>query len=591
MIGLATLFLFTKIQAITEVKDHSNRLEILILNSFNLDHDYFENEITNERYFSTRESTYLRKRDSISALLHSEFDSLGILYASTSSEGARRLVKLDSIYRAYNFAFYQLESLIHKRGFKDYGMEGQMRSHAHQLEDSYEKDRKANILMLRRLEKDFLLRHDTFYAANFISTIKNEIAELQIDSSKNSRLLFHLRMYYNEFVQRVALEREIGLTSNDGLRGELNTLKKVVSEEFIQVAISIDQKYTAIIRSAVIIYVLAIVTSIGLSLAISLWISKKLSEPIVKLAKWVDSSTSGRKGVISGKQNSRNSYEINMLKQAFINLVKRTRKQMNEIKEKSNLLDRNNQELMKLNHELDNFLYSTAHDLRSPLASLSGLTTLMKRENKQSELEVYLNMMQINVKRQEDFIAQIVNYAKNSKLEILPEEIDLKILLLEIFQNHEFIEGAASIQKYIQIDSSIPFYSDRNRITIIFNNLVSNAIRYSDKSKGENRFIEIKIDVKPEEALITFTDNGIGIDEIYLDKIFNMFYRANVHSKGSGLGLFILREAAIKLNGEVRVESKINEGTSFEIRIPNLLQNHSLYFSAPLHHTHATIAL
>jgi signal transduction histidine kinase len=202
----------------------------------------------------------------------------------------------------------------------------------------------------------------------------------------------------------------------------------------------------------------------------------------------------------------------------------------------------------------------------------------MKRENKQSELEVYLEMMQTNVKRQEDFIAQIVNYAKNNKLEILPEEINLKTMLLEIFQNHEFIEGASSIQKYVQVSNEMKFISDRNRMMIILNNLVSNAIRYSDKQKAENRFIDIRIDITPTIAIIDFSDNGIGIEEAYLDKIFNMFYRANFNSKGSGLGLFILKEAITKLRGDVTVESKINEGTRFIIKIPNLYQTTSLKF-------------
>jgi signal transduction histidine kinase len=113
------------------------------------------------------------------------------------------------------------------------------------------------------------------------------------------------------------------------------------------------------------------------------------------------------------------------------------------------------------------------------------------------------------------------------------------------------------------------FYSDRARVLVIFNNLVSNSIRYSDPKKDE-RFVQCRIHTHSEGASIEFTDNGVGISAEHLDKIFDMFYRANYDSKGSGLGLFIFREAITKLGGFVTVESEPGVGTKFFIRLPNL---------------------
>jgi signal transduction histidine kinase len=105
-------------------------------------------------------------------------------------------------------------------------------------------------------------------------------------------------------------------------------------------------------------------------------------------------------------------------------------------------------------------------------------------------------------------------------------------------------------------------------LLIIFNNIISNAVRYRDRWKPDC-FLQINITVTAEEAFITFKDNGVGIAPAYLDKIFKMFFRANADSKGSGLGLYIVKSAVEKLGGEITVSSEVGEGTSFAIRIPN----------------------
>jgi signal transduction histidine kinase len=115
----------------------------------------------------------------------------------------------------------------------------------------------------------------------------------------------------------------------------------------------------------------------------------------------------------------------------------------------------------------------------------------------------------------------------------------------------------------------IPFYSDHNRVTILFNNLLSNAIRYADLSKP-NPFIRVDIAIRKTEIIIHFSDNGIGIAQEHMDKIFDMFYRAHSDSKGSGLGLFIFDKTIKRMNGTVEVESEEGKGTTFHIRLPNL---------------------
>ncbi|MBA4058487.1 MAG: hypothetical protein C0490_27465, partial [Marivirga sp.] len=106
-------------------------------------------------------------------------------------------------------------------------------------------------------------------------------------------------------------------------------------------------------------------------------------------------------------------------------------------------------------------------------------------------------------------------------------------------------------------------------LLIIFNNIIVNGVRYRDGRKN-NSFLKIEIASDESGAIIKFSDNGIGIPEEYTDKIFKMFFRANADSKGSGLGLYIVKGAVEKLNGKIHVSSVLGEGTTFSIEIPNV---------------------
>ena len=105
-------------------------------------------------------------------------------------------------------------------------------------------------------------------------------------------------------------------------------------------------------------------------------------------------------------------------------------------------------------------------------------------------------------------------------------------------------------------------------LLIIFNNLISNSIRYCDLSK-ERPFIYIRVSESYGKIIIEVEDNGIGISDQHLKRIFEMFYRADESSAGSGLGLYIVREAINLLGGYINVASTPDIGTTFTIQLPN----------------------
>lgn len=125
------------------------------------------------------------------------------------------------------------------------------------------------------------------------------------------------------------------------------------------------------------------------------------------------------------------------------------------------------------------------------------------------------------------------------------------------------------MEKSLKIGCDPPFYSDPYRIGVIMNNLVSNAIRFSDEEKDQNR-IELRVDRTDAGVRITIEDNGVGIMSDMQKKVFDMFFRGSVKSEGAGLGLYIVREMVSKLKGTIQLTSNPGQGTCVSIDLPDL---------------------
>jgi signal transduction histidine kinase len=233
------------------------------------------------------------------------------------------------------------------------------------------------------------------------------------------------------------------------------------------------------------------------------------------------------------------------------------------------LLERNDQ-LKKTNTELDRFVYSTSHDLRAPLTSLMGLINITSNTNDPSEFRKYLMMMKDRVHSLDKFIKDITDYSRNNRLEITHEKVKLVALAEEVWESLKFTPEAGRISFHIDIPEGIEVDSDKNRLKVIVSNLISNAIRYHDERK-EQQYIRLHADVHEKAFYLKIEDNGQGIASEYHTKIFEMFYRANEQSKGSGLGLYIVKEALMKLSGTIHLESAPGIGSTFTIKLPTRL--------------------
>lgn len=234
-------------------------------------------------------------------------------------------------------------------------------------------------------------------------------------------------------------------------------------------------------------------------------------------------------------------------------------------------LRKQNEELVKINKELDSFVYSVSHNLRAPLMSVLGLINLVQLENgnADSALKNYFQMMQQSIHKLDDTLKEILDYSRNARSALSVTEIDIRKMVEDSFERMKYMEGSEEIHKSVNSGEKVPFYTDAYRLSVVINNLVSNAIKYRDVHK-EDQTLKVNIQISETELILEIVDNGIGISSEYISRIFEMFFRATERSEGAGLGLYIVRETVDKLHGTIAVSSAIGQGTTFTITLPNL---------------------
>ena len=225
-------------------------------------------------------------------------------------------------------------------------------------------------------------------------------------------------------------------------------------------------------------------------------------------------------------------------------------------------------DIKRVNTELDQFVYSVSHDLRAPLSSILGLVNLSKNESDSQTLKEYINKIGTSTQKLDSFIKDILDYSRNSRTDIESECFSLEVLVNGLVENIRLLQNP-DIKIELIVDEAIEYVGDRRRVSIILNNIISNACKYADKLKS-NRYLKIKINTTTDTCYISVEDNGIGIKKSSIGNVFKMFYRGTEMSSGSGLGLYIVSEAISKLKGKVEIDSEEGVGTKIFIQLPQL---------------------
>jgi signal transduction histidine kinase len=250
-------------------------------------------------------------------------------------------------------------------------------------------------------------------------------------------------------------------------------------------------------------------------------------------------------------------------------LIKMNKHTEEKLRRLNNNLQLRNEKLKRSNTELDSFVYRVSHDLRSPLTSIMGVISIVKTEKDPSKVKAYMKYQEQSVKKLDDLIQDVLDISRNAKLNVVIEPILLKEFIKSCVESFSYLDDFHKIKITIDFSDTLVLYSDSRRLKFIFNNLISNAIRYYDASKEQSALLICSDSHVEDEISILFDDNGIGIKEEHLEKVFDMFYRGTDVKSGSGLGLFIVRDSIEKLNGTISLHSIYGKGTRIHMTIPN----------------------
>ena len=227
-------------------------------------------------------------------------------------------------------------------------------------------------------------------------------------------------------------------------------------------------------------------------------------------------------------------------------------------------------DIRKVEIEKQDFFINASHELKTPLTSILGYSELLinmsakdKNENKKTDFIKRINAEALRMKE------LVLNMLTLSRMEAnwqetIDEKIDLKDIILNVFESNKIKSQKRNINIELYIESAI-IIANKEKITEVVNNLVDNAIKYTDDG-GE---IKIILKNNKDKAIFTVKDNGCGIESKYLNRIFERFFRVKnekyLKVQGTGLGLTIVKNICAHYNADIYINSEENKGTEISV--------------------------
>lgn len=224
--------------------------------------------------------------------------------------------------------------------------------------------------------------------------------------------------------------------------------------------------------------------------------------------------------------------------------------------------------LKKAYNELDTFFYRSSHDFRRPLTTFMGLAEVAKITVKDDTALELFEKVKETAHHLDKMLLKLQSVSLAGSQELIYDEVSLDaIFQSELYHFRDEIVKR-SIHVSMDINLTRPFRSNTALLKIILQNLVENAVSFCSVESPE---IKLKAYESTNFVVLEITDNGQGIDPIYINRVFEMYFRANERSHGNGLGLYIVKKMVEKLNGTIEIKSALNRGTTLQLYLPNNL--------------------
>ncbi|MDZ7994211.1 MAG: ATP-binding protein [Nostoc sp. EfeVER01] len=249
-------------------------------------------------------------------------------------------------------------------------------------------------------------------------------------------------------------------------------------------------------------------------------------------------------------------------------LEQRVTERTAELTEATKKLQLLNQELQQSNQELEQFAYVASHDLQEPLRAIAGYTQLLMSEygdRFDSTAQSYANFVVDGAKRMQQLIQDLLAYSRVGTRRKEFVTTDCNLAVQQALRNLRV--AIAENQATITVEPLPTLNADQNQLVQLFQNLISNAIKFHEDNHPD---VQIQSTKRDRDYLFQVKDNGIGISSQYLDQIFEVFKRLHTHDEypGTGIGLAICKKIVTRHSGEIWAESSLGIGTTFYFTIP-----------------------
>ena len=221
----------------------------------------------------------------------------------------------------------------------------------------------------------------------------------------------------------------------------------------------------------------------------------------------------------------------------------------------------------KVQQELMTFMYKASHNLRGPVATLSGLINVARLEVKEDNSLNYINLLNERTKHLEFTLGELIDITKIKQEELIIDQMCFQALINEVLEQFKNEIEKYDIEVETHVESPPHFRSDPKLIKNLLYYLIDNSVKFRNNDKPS---IIIQVQTQAgNKVLISVSDNGPGIEENIRDRIYEMYFRGSEKSTGSGLGLYIVSSIVDRLGGYIHLQSSLGKGAVFTVQLPD----------------------
>lgn len=602
--GIA-MWYFSKVSRLNEVATRVDGLLVECLELLRYEQAFLSYDQIDPEFFETGTSDNLRlHRQSLTAI----DTSLTALLANPSlselevgSKSMRAyLGDIRGELSAYESEFTQYVSMTKLRGFKDYGLVGKMRESAHEIEAHPVGVSMENLLMLRRHEKDYIIRKDQRYAGK-LSALANQLTEDLATATEPEvkKTLALIQRYQSDFERMVEVETKMGMNNRDGIMGAVRNHADALAGFSNQLSLEMVSEVASMRSRQTTFFIALIAIGLAVSLLLSYIFSGRITRPLRQLKRAVEQTVQSDFQLEAVLVTKKSRDEVGALTRDFEIMLRNLHQRLDEINAQSRSLGNQNDKLQLLNQELeasreelekingvkDKIFSIISHDFRSPLNSLLGYLGLFEENAEifsKEQLKQFANDIKGKVKRLLNVLENTLQWSlqQSGQLEMQPGWCDLEELANEGISLYEDRAAAKSIRVRSEIRPAQFVWADKRMVHFLFRNIISNAIKFS-RQHTEVRIYQEK---QGDRLRIFVEDRGVGMSAEQIQKVLDSSEHYSStgtdNESGTGFGIALCIAFARRHGGELQITSFPDEGTTVSFDLPLQSEEGISYFQA-----------